>query len=97
MEKTNKNNYELYKIIILKGFATLEDLYYLKYNEKEIELLIKSKVIICKDNKYYIGNISELYYYFDIILFTVRLSPFNFLLQNSHTALAFFYLKFHHN
>lgn len=68
MEKTNKNNYELYKIIILKGFATLEDLYYLKYNEQEIELLIKAKVIICKENKYYIGNISELYYYFDMLL-----------------------------
>lgn len=82
MEKTNKNNYELYKIIILKGFATLEDLYYLKYNEKEIELLIKSKVIICKDNKYYIGNISELYYYFDMLL-----------IKNENQEAKFFYNK----
>lgn len=68
MEKAKSNNFELYKILVYKPYATDEDLYYLGYRKNDIKDILERKVIRVEDNKYYIGDVFEVYYYFDMLI-----------------------------
>lgn len=68
MKRIQKNNFSIYEHIVLHDYVTLQDLYYLHYSDKEIDFLIKTNILVFKNNKYYIGSIPELYYYFESLL-----------------------------